>query len=34
MIADYAKKMSTYGLAYNEYSGAFVHTLTLDELFQ
>lgn len=26
--------ITTYGLTYNEYSGAFVHTLTLDELFQ
>jgi hypothetical protein len=26
--------ITTYGLTYNEYSGTFVHTLTLDELFQ
>ena len=25
--------ITTYGLAYNEYSGAFVHTLTIDDLF-
>ena len=25
--------ITTYGLTYNEYSGAFVHTLTIDDLF-
>jgi len=26
--------ITTYGLTYNEYSGAFVHTLTIDDLFE
>lgn len=25
--------ITTYGLTYNEYSGAFVHTLTIDDMF-
>jgi hypothetical protein len=25
--------ITTYGLTYNEYSGAFFHTLTLDDIF-
>ena len=25
--------ITTYGLSYNEYAGAFVHTLTIDDLF-
>ena len=26
--------VTTYGLSYNEYSGSFVHTVVMDDLFK